>query len=685
MPPRLSRQNVRTAGSLTLRAVLISTLLASVIAPTLASSSVRTGVATTTLPDANTSTPVPIATNPSANTTPDRSPPDESQPMCQHYGENGFSIENSAMLFSRDNDQLRGDGWTREDYVANCGHEPTWATNYTLEFDYTRHQAFPQVATWNKKDIDDIPFPTPRAHTALYPEGESTISAGYLETGSASVYSVSPSVALRDEHRGGTTLLIRDETTIRGAQSYRVRLPRGLDRTEGPTHVYYDISGHRVVGSCLLEGGFSHAAGYLKQEKNETLCFVNEPLATASGLKSPVDPGPKDRRKSGMTIDYATGMDETLSYVSTFKYTVTKRVTRCTDWDYRNETCDGEYEFAGFSSRTRYTSAVDDLNVRYYSQPTPKAEVARYPDGDTEFVLEARNTYGYRLGWDALFSKVVWTQDDISAGWTWRIFSARRPEWTHLVRDTHFTRTIEESPTHSLQNYAVPVAASTEDVPGTGLATGGDVEVQGILRSSPPITTPSIDNRILVAAPEPEYRLPYAVQYRADEYLDFSEARVVGLLDGTNTTGVYVEREVDIRETNLTTHLADAGNNKYELIVTLRGVRNTSRGPVRLPLSTTDKRSYVTVNGERVQTNSEGNATVLVEEGATVTVEYHPVAWTSHRRDVAYLGSEAWVRTSSFGASFLLQLVSELVVLFFPFILVLVTLRSIARNKPNPT
>jgi hypothetical protein len=605
--------------------------------------------------------------------------------MCKHYGENGFTVSESAMLFSRDNDQLRGTGWTRQDYVDNCGHEPTWATNYTLEFDYTRHQAFPQVAQWNEKDINDVPYPTPRDDVTLYPDGEPTIGAGFLRTGSASVYGVSPSVALRDERRGGTTLLIRDETTIRGAQSYRVRLPEDIDDTTGKHRAHHTISSHRVIGNCLLEGGFSHAAGYLKNEKGNTLCFVNDPLATGNGLKTRVGPKPEDRRTAALAFDYETGMDETLSYVSTFKYTVRRVEYTCSDWDAPNETCDGEFKFSGFSSETRYTSAVDQLDVRYYTQPTPKAEVARYPDGDTEFVLEARNTYGYRLGWEALFSKVVWTQDDIEAGWTWRVFSATRPEWRHLVRDRELTQTVEESPTHPLQNYAIPTAASTEETPGTGLATRGDVEIQGILRSSPPVPTPSIDDRILVAAPEPEYRLPYAVQYRADEYLDFSEARVVGLLDGTNTTGVYVEREVDVRKTNLTTQIEKAGNDQYAVTVTLRGVRDTSRGKVRLPLSTEDKRSYVTVNGERVQTNSEGNATVVVDEATAVTIQYHPVEWTSHRREVAYLGSKAWVRTSTFGASFLLQLVTELVLLFFPFILVLVTLRSIARNKPDPT
>jgi hypothetical protein len=604
--------------------------------------------------------------------------------MCRHYGENGFSIENSAMLFSRDADQLRGDGWTRADYVENCGHDPTWATNYTLEFDYTRHQAFPQVATWNQRDIRDLPTPEPARDVAIHPEGEPTVSAGAIKAASASVYAVSPSVALRDERRGGTTLLIRDETTIHGAQSYRVHLEGAIDDDEGPKHVEYHVTDHRVVGTCLLEGGLSFAAGVRKQQQRTTLCYTNDPLASSGDIPSNSGSGHTRGPTSRLTFEYRTGMAETLSYVATFEYRVVRKVEECTNWNATTKTCDGEYEITDYATNDFYTSAVDELDVRYYTQPTPKAEVARYPDGDTEFVLEARNTYGYRLGWEALFSKVVWTQDDIEAGWTWRIFSARRPEWSHLVRDRHSFRTVEESPTHPLQNYAFPTAASTEEVPGTALATKGDVEVVGILRSSPAIPTPSIDDRILVAAPEPEYRLPYAVQYRTDEYLDFSEARVVGLLDGTNTTGVYVEREVDVRETNLTTRIEATGDDQYAVTVTLRGVRDTSRGKVRLPLSTTDKRSFVTVNGQRVQTNSEGNATVVVEEGATVTIQYHPVAWTSHRREVAYLGSTAWVQTSSFGASFLLQLVTELLILFFPFILVLVTLRSIARNKPIP-
>lgn len=683
MATRHTSSKLRTAGERSLRALLVASLLATLVTPTVAQTTGQptTNVELTPAADATSS----AQDSPRVNqaTADDSRPPsnDTYHAMCKHYGDNGFTIRESATLFSRDRDQLNADTeFTRENYIETCGHEPTWATNRTLNFDFTSPQAFSAVSRWNQRDISDIPFPQPRRDQSLHPKGVQTVDAGHIKDAAASVYSVSPSVALRDERRGDTTLLIRDETTVRGAQSYRLEFTPEYDDS-GPRRVSRSITSQRIGTTCLIDQSFADQAGQRRTTANDTLCQSHTPLAVDANPPGSSDA--KARRTSNLTFTYRTGLNETLSYIATIRYTITHLETVCSDWNSSTNSCDGIFWPVSWNQTTHYTSAVDEIDVRYYSQPTPTAEVARYPDGDTEFVLEGRDMYGYRLGWDALFSEVRWPQDDLKAGWAWRVFSARRPAWSYLVNETATTRSVSESPTHPLQNYAFPVAASTGDTPGTGLATHGDIRVAGIVRSSTPIRTPSIDDRILVSAPQPQYRLPYAVRYRTEEHLEFSDARVVGLLNGTNTTGVYVDREVQLRETNLTAEITDAGRNELRVNVTLRKVLETSQGSVRRPLSTKDSRAYVTVNGQRIQTNEAGTATVVVDDGAYVEVQYHPVDWISHRRDESYLASSRWFRTESTASGFVLRLVVELTILFFPFVLVLLTLRSIARQKPT--
>ncbi len=685
MPPMPLSTRRTTAGTLLARALLITVLFGS-----LAVSAIGATTADPTTPRYEQTPAVDHVDAPAVTTTSPglASPPDDESdgtehPMCQHYGENGLAINVSAALFSRDVDQLDGQGYTRVEYIEHCGHEPTWATNRTLEFDYTSMQAFPQVGTWNRRDVGDVPFPTPRGQVSLHPEGESTYDAGYLKDATASVFAVTPSVALRDEARGGTTLLIRDNTTIHGTQSYRTQLPRGLNDTSGRTHVTYDVERHRVVGACLLDGDYRSDAGTLHENESATLCRSHTPLATGAGLNTGGPHDPAARRNASLSFTYTTAMNDSLSYVATFEFRLQRTETVCTDWNGTSNTCNGTYVVEEFSETSQYTSAVDHLDVEYYSQPTPTAEVARYPNGSTEFILEARNTYGYRLGWDALFSGVRFPDSNTQAGWTWRVFSAERPSWRYLVNDSRTTRTRARSPAHPLQNYAIPVATTTEDATGTRLSTQGAVRVQDILRSSPAITTPSIDDNILISAPEPQYRLPYAVVYESPHALDFSRAEVIGLLNGTNTTGVYVQREVDIRATNLSATVERVNDTHLRATVSLAGIRGTANGQVETPLSTRSTLGYVVVNGERIQTGADGTATVTVRDAAYVDVRYEPAGWKQHRRNVGYLSSAQSARVPDPGAGFLLQLVSELILLFFPFLLVLVTLRHIARNNPE--
>jgi hypothetical protein len=683
MPTRHTTAQLRTAVERFARAVLIASLLATLVTPIIAQTSGQP-TANVELTPAFEEDPTPRdpAGRRQATAAGPRQPSNETyHAMCRHYGENGFTIRESAALFSRDRDQLTADTeFTREDYIEACGHESTWATNRTLNFDFTSAQAFPEVERWNERDISDIPFPEARRDQSLHPKGAQTVDAGHIKDGAASVYSVSPSVALRDERRGGTTLLIRDKTTIQGAQSYRLEFTPEIDDS-GRRRVSRTISSQRIGTTCLIDQPLASQAGQKQTTANDTLCQSHTPLAAEAS--TPGSSNAKARRTSNLTFTYRTGLNETLSYVATIRYTITRLETVCSDWNSSTNNCDGIFWPVSWNQTTHYTSAVDELDVRYYSQPTPTAEVARYPDGDTEFVLEGRDMYGYRLGWDALFSEVRWPQNDLKAGWAWRVFSARRPAWSYLVNETATTRSVSESPTHPLQNYAFPVAASTTDTSGTGLAAHGDIQVAGIVRSSSPIRTPSIDDRILVSAPQPQYRLPYAVRYRAGEDLNFADARVVGLLNGTNTTGVYVDREVQLRETNLTADITDTGSNDLRVNITLRKILETSRGIVSRALSTTDSRAYVTVNGQRVQTDEAGTATVVVDDAAYVKVEYRPVDWISHRRDESYLASSRWFRTETKSNGFVLQLLVELTILFFPFVLVLLTLRSIARQNPT--
>jgi hypothetical protein len=168
------------------------------------------------------------------------------------------------------------------------------------------------------------------------------------------------------------------------------------------------------------------------------------------------------------------------------------------------------------------------------------------------------------------------------------------------------------------------------------------IQVWGFDQDSPSAT---IGDNIAVEVVDQPYTSSYGIAVRTSTDLGDGPT-VEGIVDGVSGELVTPERERDriLRESRLSLTVIEAADERAVLRVELKD--NVTGDPIALsqsldaryaPIVGDPRSGYVTVAGQRVETNDSGVALVMVKDAGVYTARYHPGSWLNHYP--AYIGS----------------------------------------------
>lgn len=198
----------------------------------------------------------------------------------------------------------------------------------------------------------------------------------------------------------------------------------------------------------------------------------------------------------------------------------------------------------------------------------------------------------------------------------WRFYSARDPQWDTLVTSTESGSTERHSPLHPLQVNAYPIETGPTASPhGTVqiLQTYGD-------RTVPPELPSTVYLDVLT---EP-YIASYGIATRTETTdHDLSGVTARGLVRGESVEANESHfADIPIHRTDLTLTVLNATEKSVTVRVRLT---NTDTGA---PIDTSDRRGSIVLQGERVNTGSDGTVTrALPRPAGGVSARYRPQPW----------------------------------------------------------
>jgi hypothetical protein len=479
--------------------------------------------------------------------------------------------------------------WSRDtdDYINQTTYRERYGENRTAvqqvangtDVTFTRPPA--TAATWTRNDFQDLD--AGGSNTSVHPPHANLTDSVFIENAHATVFAVQPST--RAHLAAGTTpLYIAPNGTLRGFVDYRVRLPEGNATSE------WSLVDHSVDTVRLQADGV--------------------PLAEQNGSHTPV-------------LDYQTTRNG--SATLSFTAEIDVRVRQTTRIDHGNTTS------VDVTYHADSVTVSDTLDVAFYNL-SATAHYASYPNGDAGVaVFQSRPWQGFTL-----------PERGARVRGIWRFYTARNPDWDTLVTTNATGRSVVESPALPVGVHAYPSQIGPRVEPVRGgpelLSTwGGD-------QATPAGT---IGETVSVDVVNQSYQATYGLAARTDS-IDRDTLHVTGIVRGVNETiEPTAGADRQLRRSTLSVNVVRQNQTAAVLRVELRDARTDS--PIQLAdrdrlhlIGGETRTGAITVNGQRVETNRSGVATVTVDDPGVYTARYQPGSWLSH--NPAYVPATATAR-----------------------------------------
>ncbi|WP_206335649.1 hypothetical protein [Natronolimnobius sp. AArcel1] len=494
-------------------------------------------------------------------------------------GESGLDENETATLWSKLPNECRSD----EEYYEQHGENRTDMQELGECTDISFAEPPDTAAIWTAADFDTLEAGD--RNTSVYPASAETQNSSVIAEAHATSFAVQPSTIVHQDEMD-TPQYVAPDGEFRGFVDYRVRAP-GSDNSTFSS----DWS--------VLEHGIDEVR--LKQD--------GETISTQDGTHTPV-------------LEYA--LDGNGPSTLTFEADIEVWLER--------ELTDGN------QTETEVDNLIisNDLEVEVYDL-SASIYYAEYPDGDTGIAIyQAQPWHGYILSEDG----------DAAVRGNWRYYTARDTDWDHFV---------ESSATDSVERHseALPVfvrAYPSEAGPRADpIYDGPDiVDVWGSDRPSPNET---IHEHVDIDVLEEPYTRSYGLAVRYDEF-DRDHLEVQGIVRGTTAELVEPEggAEREIRESELSVDILDQDESTMTIEVSLHDAETGN--PIMLedpfendprfePIGGSSRDGYISIAGERLETNITGQATATLTQPGIHTAEYHPDSWRTN--DPAYVGDTASV------------------------------------------
>jgi hypothetical protein len=223
----------------------------------------------------------------------------------------------------------------------------------------------------------------------------------------------------------------------------------------------------------------------------------------------------------------------------------------------------------------------------------------------------------------------------------WRFYTARDSEWDRLVRANADGTTVEHSDAHPVYVHAYPSRIGPRTQP---VREGPTLQrVWGIERRGAEET---LGENISVEAVGGTYKTSYGVAVRTSSG-SLDDVRVIGIVRGVTARVSESVNRTRIRESNLSVRVVEQDASEATIRIELYDqdgdpivLADPERGSQ--PIRFDERDGYITIAGQRVETNSSGVATVTLSESAVYTVRYHPESWLT--AEPAYASSTETIR-----------------------------------------
>ncbi|QLG28981.1 hypothetical protein HUG10_16195 [Halorarum halophilum] len=440
------------------------------------------------------------------------------------------------------------------------------------------------AATWSAHDFGNLE--PGDGETSVHPPDANLTESVAIADAHASLFAVHPSTRIHRDP-GTSPLYIAPHGTVRGLVDYRVRVPE-----DGPTE----------TGS----GGWS----VVDHEVSEVrLYFGDDRLAVTDGSQLPV-------------IEYRTNGSRrtTLKVEADIRVTLSGQMT--------------EGLGNGSEMTTDHLTVSDSVPVRVYDPVVEQYRVG-YPNGDAGVAIyQSQPWHGYQLTADG----------EARVRGIWRYYTARDESWDELVhaRVDGSERTDSDARpvyVHAYPSEIGPRAEPVRDGPTI-------LDVWGTESQSP---ASRLHENVSVDVVTSSYTRSYGLGLRYTD-VDPDQLRVHGVVRGVNATIRTPDGNAErpLHESNLSIDVLEQNEStatlRIELSDATTGVpihlaETQSDDPQAVPIGGEAREGYITVNGQRIETNVEGVAVVTVNEPGSYTARYHPGSWLSH--DPAYVGDSA--------------------------------------------
>lgn len=497
--------------------------------------------------------------------------------------DNGLDENESATLWTHDADNYMNESEYRDRY----GENRTLMHQLANGTDITFKQPPATAATWTQNDFDDLEHGN--EETSIHPSHAELEDGTFIADAHATVFAIHPSTRGHLES-GETPLYIAPDGDLRGFVDYRVRVPNGS--TEGNTTVEWSLLEHEIEEVRLKSDG--------------------EVINRSDGTHTPL-------------FDYR--IEDDWSTTLTLEAEIQVRLEKTTRTGLVNST-DVEV-----TQRTESLNVSDSIDVEVYDL-TAYPYYADYPDGDDGVaIFQMRPWHGYTLD----------ENGNASVRGVWRFYTARNTSWDTLTQSTRMNETEVESDALPVYVHAYPSRIGPRAEP---VRDGPEIlDVWGTERSSPAGTT---GENVHIEVINQSYTTSYGVAVRADE-IDRNSLHVAGIVRGQNATISEPEggSERQLRRSNLSVEVIEQNASQATLRIELYDDKTDN--PIVLennlrqyPIGGQSRNGYITVAGERVETNTSGVAIIAVGQPGMYTARYHPGSWLGH--NPAYVRDTATVR-----------------------------------------
>jgi len=432
------------------------------------------------------------------------------------------------------------------------------------------------VEQWNRGEHTS--FPETSRDTSIHPEHADLENGVFVKDAYVEIFAVVPSTRARLDS-SETPLYVAPKGEVLVTTDYRVETPS--TQLDNETRTTWSVSDHEIDETRLLVDGAVES--------------------TQRGTHTPA--------LSYDDLDEYEGQDHTLTVETDISVTLRRTTETCVDGE-NASVCELERSTVEYPSERRTVSTDLDITVH---EPTIAGTRTRYPNGDLGVAVFTSDPWrGFIVG-------------DTTVTGVWQFYSARDPSWDQLVHSTDGADRIRHSPIHPLQVSAFPSATGPSATPQ---AASTQLDTCGIERDPPQLP----DDVALDVVTDP-YTASYGIVARIETDEDAPETLTsTGLVSGVEADhSIDSFYEVLTNESALSLTVENATDEQVTVTVSLE---DAATG---VPINTTDEVDTIVVNGQHVDTDANGTATLTMPRTAGgITARYEPGPWW--RTPQAYVG-----------------------------------------------